>query len=171
MAFVLGKYVRGAESLVVCRVSPNQRVAPPPNDMLCIVSEKKNEKLVRQLCSDLRGIQQRNKCTDSVCTDVVLTLSKYLSVTPANFRKYDKIMQKEAGIRFLALNGCPKCNQFVFLPEDPRRVCPICGGPRYDSVGKPLEVIIYMFCLLFDTLFLLLTIYLFDFDSVCCIFR
>ena len=71
-------------------------------------------------------------------------MSKYLSVTPANFHKYDKIMQKEAGVRFLALNGCPGCNDFVFLPEDPREVCPKCGDPRYDSLGKPLEV---TFCL------------------------
>ena len=58
-------------------------------------------------------------------------------------------MQEEAGIRLLALNGCPACNKFVFLPEDPRQVCPTCGGPRYDSLGKPLEA---MSCLLF-TLF------------------
>ena len=122
--------------------------------MLCIAlcQEKKNEKLVRQLCSDLRGIQQRNKCSDSVCTDVVLTLGKYLGVSTTNFSKYDKLMQKEAGISFLTLNGCPKCNQFVFLPEDPRRVCPMCGGPRYDSLGKPLEVIIYTIC--YVTIFL-----------------
>ena len=108
---------------------------------MCIVQEKKNEALARQFCEDLRRIQQRNKCTDNLCTDVVLTLSKYLSVTPENLRKYDKIMQKEAGIHFLCLNGCPACNKFVFLPKDTRQVCPLCGGPRYDGLGKPLEVI------------------------------
>jgi len=168
--------------------APTSVVPPSNNEYLayCVNQEQKSEKLVRQLCSDLRRIQQRHKCTDSVCADVVLTLSKYLSVTPANFRKYDKIMQKEAGVRFLALNGCPGCNEFVFLPEDPRQVCPKCGDPRYDSLGKPLEV---MFCLLAINLFYFCSIYfIFDlsilfliylfyfcsqyvlFDSACCIF-
>ena len=127
--------------------------------MCCVLCQKKKkEKLVRQICSDLRRLQQRNKCTDSVCADVVLTLSKYLSVTPANFRKYDKIMQKQAGIRFLRLHGCPACNDFVFLPEDKRAACPKCGGPRYDRLGKPLEVmLVFVHFVCVNNLFVCLT--------------
>lgn len=102
--------------------------------------EKNAESLVKQFCTDLRKIQQRNKCTNALCSDVVLTLGKYLNITPKNFRKYDKILQQEAGIRFLRLNGCTTCNKFVFLPEDRRRLCPLCQGPRFDANNKALEV-------------------------------
>ena len=139
-ALVLGKL----QCLRLCRslVSPPSKSAPTSIarlifffNLLC-----QDEEIVKQLCVDLRRIQQRNKCTDRLCSDVVLTLGKYLNVTPTNFRKYDKIMQKEAGMHFLALNGCPRCKKFVFVPTDSRQICPVCGGPRYDSKGKPLEV-------------------------------
>ena len=103
--------------------------------------------MVSQFCADLRKIQQRSKCSEALCTDVVLTLGKYLNVTPQNFRKYDKQMQSAAGIKFLRLNGCTGCKKYVYLPSDRRRVCPrvkedgnICGSPRFDDQGKALEV-------------------------------
>ena len=103
--------------------------------------------MVSQFCADLRKIQQRSKCSEALCTDVVLTLGKYLNVTPQNFRKYDKQMQSAAGIKFLRLNGCTGCKKYVYLPSDRRRVCPrvkedgnVCGSPRFDDQGKAVEV-------------------------------
>ena len=100
-----------------------------------------------EFCADLRKIQQRSKCTESLCADVVLTLVKYLNVTPRNFRKYDKQMQSAADINFLRLNGCNGCKNYVYLPSDPRRVCPwvkedgsVCGSLRFDVQGKAVEV-------------------------------
>ena len=103
--------------------------------------------MTAEFCADLRKIQQRSKCTEALCADVVLTLGKYLNVTPRNFRKYDKQMQQAAGINFLRLNGCIGCKNYVYLPSDPRRVCPrvkedgnVCGSPRFDDQGKAVEV-------------------------------
>ena len=57
------------------------------------------------------------------------------------------LMQAKAGVGFLALHGCNKCNKFVFLPDDERKTCPyvkadgqVCGESRYDTNGKPKEV-------------------------------
>ena len=56
-------------------------------------------------------------------------------------------MQEAAGVSFLRLNGCPKCNNYVYLPDDKRAHCPQvkdgtpCGAARFDEDGKPLEVV------------------------------
>ena len=63
-----------------------------------------------------------------------------------NFRSNDKQMQEAAGVSFLRLNGCVKCHNFVYLPQDRRTHCPlvegdiVCGGPRFDDEGHALEV-------------------------------
>ena len=57
-------------------------------------------------------------------------------------------MQQRAGVQFLILNGCIKCNKFVYLPDDKRSFCPhviddsgtVCGGPRFNADGKANEV-------------------------------
>ena len=79
---------------------------------------------------------------------------KYLGInvsTPANFRKYDSKMRKEAGAELLRLNGCPHCKTHVYLPSDKSTCCPhvkddgsVCGHPRFDEAGKPLEVSKYL---------------------------
>ena len=103
----------------------------------CIDDEKN---LVKQFCSDLRRLQQRRKCTDIICADIVLTLGRYLSVDLKNFRINDKAMQEAAGVSFLRLNGCVTCHKFVYLPQDRRTHCPRCGGQRFDDEGHALEV-------------------------------
>lgn len=113
--------------------------------------ENNEDEVAENFCSDLRRLQQRGKCTDSLCGDIIFTLGKYLNITPTNFRKYDKKMQKAAGISFMRLNGCPVCKKFVYLPSDRRQRCPqqinddgtVCGSPRCDATGKPFEVCNY----------------------------
>ena len=104
--------------------------------------------LVEQFCSDLRRLQQRRKCTDTICADIVLTLGKYLNVNLVNFRSNDNKMQKAAGVSFLRLNGCVRCHKFVYLPQDQRTHCPqvleggvVCGHPRFDGEGHAFEVL------------------------------
>ena len=101
-----------------------------------------------ELCVDLRRLQQRCKCSDATCDEILRTLSKYLSLgDTTNFRKCDKKMHDMAGTTVLRLNGCPKCNKHVYLPTDKESSCPhvnedgqVCGHSRYDADGKPLEV-------------------------------
>lgn len=101
-----------------------------------------------QLCADLRRLQQRCGCTDATCDDILNTFKKYLGINaPTNFRKYDSKMREAAGAEMLRLNGCPHCKRHVYLPTDKAQTCPhvkkngtVCGHPRYDEAGKPLEV-------------------------------
>ena len=82
-----------------------------------------------------------------------LFVGKYLHFSVPDFRKNEKKMQKEAGAVFLRLNGCPGCNDHVYLPTDPETHCPhvkhdgtVCGHPRCDENGKPLEVFFVCVC-------------------------
>ena len=59
-------------------------------------------------------------------------------------------MQTRAGVGFLILHGCVKCDKFVFTPDDEHTHCPyvkpdgqVCGGARYDPNGKPKERVFY----------------------------
>jgi len=114
----------------------------------CQAKKEKNDDLVAEsFCADVRALQQRGRCTDSLCSDIILSLGKYLNIAPKSFRKYDKKMQEAAGVSFLRLNGCNVCNQFVYLPDDPRQRCPqikqdgtVCDSPRCDEKGKAFEV-------------------------------
>ena len=56
-------------------------------------------------------------------------------------------MQERAGVKYVILHGCAKCNRFVYVPSDERKNCPYvqengreCGAARFDEDGKPQEV-------------------------------
>ena len=102
---------------------------------------------------EMRQLQSRNKCTDTTLYDIIETFSKYHDLdvpTRASLDKLDKQMQELAGCSFLELHGCPQgktirpgvkaCGRFIYEPTDQRRLCPLCGAPRYDSKGRPHEV-------------------------------
>ena len=40
-------------------------------------------------------------------------------------------------------DGCIKCHQHVWEQSDKSKVCPICGGNRFDKQGHPLEQVIH----------------------------
>lgn len=110
-------------------------------------AEEEEERQTAQFCADLRRLQQRSKCTEAICADIVATFGKYLNISPQNFRAQDKKMQQAAGVKFLRLNGCVGCHKFVYLPSDPRRQCPyinkngsVCGCDRLNVDNKPREV-------------------------------
>ena len=119
-------------------------------------------------CKELRQLQQRTRCTENTVLEFISTFEKYIKCPVASsLRACDKKMQvvrnmlwlfyifdcvccclqSKAGVSFLALNGCTKCNKFVYLPSDKRKNCPhvktngeVCGEPRYDTNGKAKEV-------------------------------
>ena len=99
-----------------------------------------------ELCVDLRRLQQRTKCTDATCEDFVKTFGKYLGLCDTfQFKrnKTDERLHNLAGATVLRLNGCPKCDRHVYLPDDKHQICPRCGHNRYDEKGKPLEVLLH----------------------------
>ena len=102
------------------------------------------------LCVDIRRLQQRSRCSDVTCRDIIKTMSKYLRIdAPESFRATDKKMKDVAGATCLRLNGCTGCNRHVYLPDDKSKFCPrrkddgMCETPRYDAHGKPHEVCMY----------------------------
>lgn len=105
-------------------------------------------------CKDVRSFQQRSKCSDATCADIVRTIGKYLNFQVPDVHEYDKKLQEEAGTSFLRLNGCPSCHKHVYMPTDRATHCPtiksdgtVCGHPRYDDAGKPFEVFVFFSCL------------------------
>ena len=120
----------------------------------CHQSHRKNVLFSSQeerFCNDIRQLQRRTKCTEATVVDFLATFEKYLKCPTAgvmarSLRKHDKKMQERAGVHFLILNGCTKCDKFVYLPEDKRTVCPyvsrgkLCGARRFHLNGKPKEV-------------------------------
>ena len=94
-----------------------------------------------ELCVDLRRLQQRCRCSDATCADILSTFSKYLHLNQdLNFRDADQRLHELSGATVLRLNGCPQCQRHVYLPTDKEKNCPICGHDRYGADGKPLEV-------------------------------
>ena len=43
----------------------------------------------------------------------------------------------------LRLNGCPQCKKHVYVPWSKRKSCPRCGTARFDTDGKPKELVYY----------------------------
>lgn len=60
-----------------------------------------------------------------------------------DFKGFDKEMKQEAGVSFLRLNGCPSCDNHIYMPDDRRAICPKCGNERFDASGKALETFLY----------------------------
>ena len=59
-------------------------------------------------------------------------------------------LQAEAGVQYIILHGCAKCDRYVYVPADKRDTCPhvnedgqVCGEPRYDTCGEPKERVFY----------------------------
>ena len=62
---------------------------------------------------------------------------------PANIRQADSSMREKAGASMVRYDGCIKCNQHVWGPADKSKVCPLCGGNRYDERGHAREQVIH----------------------------
>lgn len=62
---------------------------------------------------------------------------------PGNIRQADSSMQEKAGASMIRYDGCVECNQHVWGPADKAKVCPLCGGSRYDERGHAREQVIH----------------------------
>ena len=106
-------------------------------------------------CVDIRRLQQKFKCSDATCDEVVKLFGKYFGNQETNFRQADGKIAKASGTKMLRLHGCVnvRCKGYVFLPSDKLKNCPKCGQARYDHNGKPFEVncLFHAFCLLVCT--------------------
>lgn len=127
----------------------------------CVVKETNNEKeeelLAEAFFSDLRLLQNRCKCTEAMCADITATFGKYMGLKESHCyksaaKKRDKVLQKNAGIECLSINGCVGCDKFVYEPGDKRTQCPfvkkdgtICDHPRFDVDKNPYEVRLLLF--------------------------
>lgn len=116
-----------------------------------------------ELCVDLRRLQQRCRCSDATCDEIMHMFSKYLSLDgDHNFRSLDAKIQDMSGASVLRLNGCPACNRHVYLPGDGATTCPhvfaegekpgkargeVCGHSRCDQKGKAWEVSLILCCI------------------------
>ena len=115
-------------------------------------SKAEEDERTQLFFQDLRRLQNRCKCTEAMCADIVTTFGKYMGIKPDVSFKYgakklDKKLQAEAGIECLQLHGCPACHKFVYMPSDKRTTCPFvkkdgatCGHSRFDENNKPREV-------------------------------
>ena len=71
-----------------------------------------------QFCIDIRRLQQRSKCSDATCDEIVKTFAKHFGIPTNNFRNADSKIQKAAGTSCLRLNGCVGCHEHVYHPDD-----------------------------------------------------
>ena len=61
---------------------------------------------------------------------------------PASIKSYDAELAKNAGVKVHKYDGCVICHQHIWTETDKDNTCPICGGDRYDSKGRPHEQVI-----------------------------
>ena len=119
-------------------------------------NEEEDEALAEAFFSDLRLLQNRCKCTESMCADIAVTFGKYMGLKEsrcfkAAAKQRDKRLQEKAGIQCLSIHGCVGCDKFVYEPGDQRTHCPfvknddtICGHPRFDENKQPYEVRLFI---------------------------
>ena len=104
----------------------------------------------------VRLIQRKTKCSNNVCAEFVRLYQKYNNNNNTEtLRSFDKKAKNIAGVNYSILHGCPKCNDYVYSPDDENLHCPNvkedgtnCGHPRYNDDGKPWEVMILILCML-----------------------
>ena len=105
---------------------------------------------------EVRVLQRRTRCSNFVCNEFVKAYKKF-SPTPvkSTIHEFDNKAKHAAGCNYIILHGCPNCNRHVYLPTDKERTCPfvnedgsICGHPRFNGRGKPLEVFLFYLLLL-----------------------
>ena len=46
-------------------------------------------------------------------------------------------------MKYYKYDGCVTCNEYVWGPKEKTRTCPLCGGPRYNEKGVPLEQVVH----------------------------
>ena len=114
-----------------------------------------------QFYHQIRLIQRRTKCSNHVYDQFVRIFKKLSKEKGRSIKSFDKKAKRAAGTEYLILHGCPKCDKYVYGPNDPNDHCPfrkeggaVCGHPRFDAHNQPWEVIVvFLFCFFKSLLF------------------
>lgn len=120
-----------------------------------------------RLFAQLRQVQRKTNCSDNTCNAFIKAFGEFTKVpVDGTLKKFDTKAKDFAGCKYIVLHGCPKCNKYVYTPDNPSITCPqnnfdgtVCGHPRFDEKGKPHEV-------RFDIVFV--NIYIFIFCLIVC---
>jgi len=56
--------------------------------------------------------------------------------------KMRRVRARQQSIMKKQLHGCVHCSEHVFGPECRLQLCPKCGGRRFNTKGKPHEVVV-----------------------------
>ena len=95
----------------------------------------------------VRLLQRRTKCSNYVCQQFAKVLK---SQKGRGIKAFDKKAKAAAGVDYIELHGCPKCNKHVYRPCDKLKYCPhinddstTCGHPRFNGANQPFEKAFY----------------------------
>lgn len=99
----------------------------------------------------VRLLQRKTKCSNTVCKEFVrIFKQQHGNDTNTGLGSFDTKMKAVAGTNYLKLHGCPKCDKYVYTPNDRNGNCPfvkedgaVCGHPRYNEANEPWEVAFY----------------------------
>ena len=108
-----------------------------------------------QICVGLWRLHQRCRTTDTMCGLPIFSRlltnireSRHQKTFKTDVKKSDSKIQEASGATVLLLDGCVKCPHTVFLPDDPRKQCPLCGQSLYNNSNNnkttPNEVCMYV---------------------------
>ena len=100
-----------------------------------------------RLFHHIRLLQRRTKCSNSACEEFVGLLRKYCGTTSRSIGSFDRKAKQAAGVNYLILHGCSKCNKHIYGPNDRNKNCPfekedgtVCGHPRFEKEKDAWEV-------------------------------
>ena len=101
--------------------------------------------LIRQ---ELRIVQHQSGCATSTLNLVLKHLHPFLKGCEKKKAKQMHMVNKvkrESSLK-RQLHGCVRCHDYVFGPRNHATNCAKCGFPRYNTNGKPNEVV-FLYCL------------------------
>ena len=115
--------------------------------MLCVTDDQTYRESER-LFAQLRQVQRKTNCSDNTCNAFIKAFGDFTKVpVDGTLKKFDIKAKEFAGCNYIVLHGCPKCNKYVYTPDDRSITCPqikfdgtVCGHSRFNEKGKPYEV-------------------------------
>jgi hypothetical protein len=100
-----------------------------------------------RLLHHIRLLQRRTKCSNAVCDDFVRMFRKYCGTTGQTLKSFDRKARQAAGVNYIILHGCPKCDKHIYGSNDRNTNCPfkkedgtVCGHPRFEKENEAWEV-------------------------------
>ena len=89
----------------------------------------------------LRKVQRQSGCTTSTLKLVVKHMQPFFKCeSNMNVQLGNKKLFKSTGATLLQIHGCVGCHDYVYLPDEERNQCPLCGHARHTN-GNANEVL------------------------------